>query len=290
MLAHLLLGEYKFEYKIRKMLFFVLDYFNNMDKLPPCRLIETLNEENYNNNEDIIQFVWDVVAAVEKIKQFLPEEEFQKMQLLTMEDDQIKVAKKEDIQRCIHFVRKFQFHEKYDCGSLELRIMASLFNLEFSVMTCSMHENNSVHWLFGETKYLPYTFFQNYLQNEDKPREKICLLLDNDQHYYLLNKTYVTEISDSEEVVLTVKDWLENRNNKLIEVCQLTEKDFDQPFIENEERKILIAKLMDLLKEWENKTVIHNAYGSNTASLHPGEWLNASIIELFIEHFKKPQH
>ena len=66
------------------------------------------------------QFCEDIIDATEHIENIVTPKEFEDAHLLKKSDDPKSIAWKEEIRTSLHYLREYQFNDKYTCGTLEI--------------------------------------------------------------------------------------------------------------------------------------------------------------------------
>ena len=131
----------------------------------------------------------------------------------------------------LYYLREFQFNDNFTCGTFEIRILATIFNCEFLLLSIEQAENKTIQLKLKKETLKPYSFMKEYVDTSKLLAVKIILFCDPNQKYFLLTKGSVpidltNTINESLIPKVTVKMWLENRNQKSVTDCQLKERRF----------------------------------------------------------------
>ena len=219
----------------------------------------------------MFEFCEDIIDATEHLEKTVTTTDFENMHILSGNDEPKLIARKHDIVESLEFLREFQFNDNFTCGTFEIRILATIFNCEFLMLSIEQAENKTVQLKLKKETLKPYSFMKEYVDTSKFPAVKIVLFCEHNQKYFLLNKDtgpidLTNTMNESLIPKVTVKMWLENMNQKSFTNHQLKEKDFDLSFLkqEDEEQSLTIAKFLDPLQSWEKLIVLEAAYSSTS--------------------------
>jgi hypothetical protein len=228
--AKLFLGDSNLGYKIRQFLYFMLECFYKMNQTSEWFAFEALREKEDRDDKEnhMYQFCEDIIDATEHLEKTVTTTEFESMHLLKVGNQPKLIAQKHDIVQSLEYLREFQFNDNFTCGTFEIRILATIFNCEFLLLSIEQAENKTVQLKLKKETLKPYSFMKEYVDTSKLPAVKIVLFCEHNEKYFILNKDtgpieLTNTINESLIPKVTVKMWLENRSQKSVTDYQLNE-------------------------------------------------------------------
>jgi len=199
-------------------------------------------EDRDDKENHMYQFCEDIIDATEHLEKTVTTTEFKSMHLLKVSKKLKLIAQKHDIVQSLEYLREFQFNDDFTCGTFEIRILATIFNCEFLMLSIEQAENKTIQLKLKKETLKPYSFMKENVDTSKLLANKIVLFCDPKQKYSLLTKDtgpidLTNTINESLIPKVTVKMWLENRNQKSVTDCQLKEKGFDISFLKQEDEE-----------------------------------------------------